>query len=548
MGHVEVAHVSHTLPNGRVLLDDVSFRVGDGVTAALVGPNGAGKTTLLRLIAGDLTAQQGTVSHSGGLGVMRQFIGGIRDSTTVHELLLSVAPPRIREAAAAVEAAELVLMERDDEPAQIRYANALATWGDAGGHDAEIHWDACCVAVLGVPYDSCRWRLVTTLSGGEQKRLVLEALLRGPDAVLLLDEPDNYLDVPGKQWLEERLRETTKTVLLVSHDRELLNRAAERIVTVESRHVWIHGGLFETYAQARRNRNDRLEELRRRWDDEHAKIKQLVTELRTKASYNDGMASRYQAAQTRLRKFERAGPPEVAPRDQNIKMRLRGGRTGRRAVICENLELTGLMRPFDSEIWYGERVAILGSNGSGKSHFLRLLMAVADDLPHGAIPAEPVAHHGVARLGARVSPGLFAQTHARPDLAGRTPCEIVTTEHARLRNDAMNALARYELQHCAEQPFETLSGGQQARVQILLLELGGVTLLLLDEPTDNLDLASAEALQEGLEIYQGTVLAVTHDRWFARSFDRFLVFGADGLVYESPVPVWDETRVARPRR
>jgi ATPase subunit of ABC transporter with duplicated ATPase domains len=548
MGHVEVAHVSHTLPNGRVLLDDVSFRVGDGVTAALVGPNGAGKTTLLRLIAGDLTAQQGTVSHSGGLGVMRQFIGGIRDSTTVHELLLSVSPPRIREAAAAVETAELVLMERDDEPTQICYANALATWGDAGGHDAEIHWDACCVAVLGVPYDSCRWRLVTTLSGGEQKRLVLEALLRGPDAVLLLDEPDNYLDVPGKQWLEERLRETTKTVLLVSHDRELLNRAAERIVTLESRHVWIHGGLFETYALARRNRNDRLEELRRRWDDEHAKIKQLVTELRKKASYNDGMASRYQAAQTRLRKFEGAGPPEVAPRDQNIKMRLRGGRTGRRAVICENLELTGLMRPFDSEIWYGERVAILGSNGSGKSHFLRLLMAVADDLPRGAIPAEPVAHHGVARLGARVSPGLFAQTHARPDLSGRTPCEIVTTEHARLRNDAMNALARYELQHCAEQPFETLSGGQQARVQILLLELGGATLLLLDEPTDNLDLASAEALQEGLEIYQGTVLAVTHDRWFARSFDRFLVFGADGLVYESPVPVWDETRVARPRR
>ena len=548
MGHVEVAHVSHTLPNGRVLLDDVSFRVGDGVTAALVGPNGAGKTTLLRLIAGDLTAQQGTVSHSGGLGVMRQFIGGIRDSTTVHELLLSVSPPRIREAAAAVETAELVLMERDDEPTQIRYANALATWGDAGGHDAEIHWDACCVAVLGVPYDSCRWRLVTTLSGGEQKRLVLEALLRGPDAVLLLDEPDNYLDVPGKQWLEERLRETTKTVLLVSHDRELLNRAAERIVTLESRHVWIQGGLFEPDALARRNPNDRLEELRRRWDDEHAKIKQLVTELRKKASYNDGMASRYQAAQTRLRKFEGAGPPEVAPRDQNIKMRLRGGRTGRRAVICENLELTSLMRPFDSEIWYGERVAILGSNGSGKSHFLRLLMAVADDLPRGAIPAEPVTHHGVARLGARVSPGLFAQTHARPDLAGRTPCEIVTTEHARLRNDAMNALARYELQHCAEQPFETLSGGQQARVQILLLELGGATLLLLDEPTDNLDLASAEALQEGLEIYQGTVLAVTHDRWFARSFDRFLVFGADGLVYESPVPVWDETRVARPKR
>ena len=334
----------------------------------------------------------------------------------------------------------------------------------------------------------------------------------------------------------------------MSHDRELLNRAAESIVTVESRHVWVHGGLFETYAEARRNRNDRLEELRRRWDEEHAKIKQLVTELRRKASYNDGMASRYQAAQTRLRKFEEAGPPEVAPRDQNIKMRLRGGRTGVRAVICENLELTGLMRPFDLGDLLRRARRDIGLQRLGQVTLSAAVDGRRRRSPRGAIPAEPVAHHGVARLGARVSPGLFAQTHARPDLAGRTLCEIVTTEHARLRYDAMNALARYELQHCAEQPFETLSGGQQARVQILLLELGGATLLLLDEPTDNLDLASAEALQEGLEIYQGTVLAVTHDRWFARSFDRFLVFGADGLVYESPVPVWDETRVARPRR
>nr|WP_194737171.1 ATP-binding cassette domain-containing protein [Actinomadura sp. RB99] len=535
------------MPDGRVLLDDVSFRVGDGVTAALVGPNGAGKTTLLRLVAGDLAPQDGTVAHSGGLGVMRQFIGNVRDESSVHDLLLSVAPPRVREAAAAVEAAELAMMERDDEPTQLRYANALAGWGDAGGYEIEVLWDACCVAALGVPYDACRWRETRTLSGGEQKRLALEALLRGPDEVLLLDEPDNYLDVPGKQWLEERLRETAKTVLVVSHDRELLDRCADRIVTVEAGRVWIHGGRFSTYAAARRDRNERLEELRRRWDEEHAKLKELVNTLKTKATVNDGFASRYRAAQTRLRKFEEAGPPETPPRDQSLKMRLRGGRTGKRAVICEDLELTGLMRPFGAEVWFGERVAVLGSNGSGKSHFLRLLAAVAEVLPRGAVPVRPVAHTGVARLGARVVPGLFAQTHARPDLAGRTPCEIVMTEHARLRNDAMNALARYELQFCAEQPFETLSGGQQARLQILLLELGGATLLLLDEPTDNLDLASAEALQEGLESYEGTVLAVTHDRWFARSFDRFLVFGADGSVYEAPEPVWDEARVARPR-
>jgi ATPase subunit of ABC transporter with duplicated ATPase domains len=216
-------------------------------------------------------------------------------------------------------------------------------------------------------------------------------------------------------------------------------------------------------------------------------------------------------------------------------MRLRGGRTAKRAVICSSLELTGLMRPFDLEVWFGERVAVLGSNGSGKSHFLRLLAG------------EPVAHAGSARLGARVVPGWFAQTHSREDLAGRSPLDILMFEHAMLINEAMSALARYELQSCSRQAFGTLSGGPLARLLILLLELAGSTLLLLDEPTDNLDLASAEALQEGLESYAGTVLAATHDRWFARSFDRFVVFGADGGVYESPDPVWDETRVARPR-
>jgi ATPase subunit of ABC transporter with duplicated ATPase domains len=550
VGHVEVAHLSQALPDGRTLLTDASFRVGEGATAALVGPNGAGKTTLLRLIAGDLVPQSGTVTVSGGLGVMRQFIGGIRgaapqdeqslrgmpgDEVTVRDLLVSVAAPRVREAAARLHAAEQAMAERDDERAQLRYAAALADWGDAGGYDAEVLWDACCVAALGISYERGRDRGVGTLSGGEQKRLVLEALLQGPAEVLLLDEPDNYLDVPGKQWLEEQLAQTRKTVLLVSHDRELLANTAQRIVTVEDGNVWVHGGGFATYAQARRDRIDRLDELRRRWDEQHEKLRELVRTLRQKASYNDAMASRYQAAVTRLRKFEEAGPPELAPREQNVRMRLRGGRTGKRAVICEQLELTGLMHRFDLEVWYGDRIAVLGSNGSGKSCFLQLLGGA--DIPH----------QGVARLGARVVPGLFAQTHARPDLAARHPGEILMTEHAMQRNESMAALARYELQHCAQQPFSTLSGGQQARLQILLLELAGVTLLLLDEPTDNLDLASAEALQAGLESYQGTVLAVTHDRWFARSFDRFLVFGSSGDVYASGVPVWDESRVVRPR-
>jgi ATPase subunit of ABC transporter with duplicated ATPase domains len=558
MGHVEVAGVRYELPDGRVLLDEVSFRVGEGAKVALVGANGAGKTTLLRIITGDLVPHAGAVTRSGGLGVMRQMVG--LGSTTVAELLMSVSPLRVRAAAAEVERLELRLMDLDDEPTQMAYATALADFADAGGYEIEVVWDTCCTAALGVSFDRAKYRDLETLSGGEQKRLVLEYLLAGPEQVLLLDEPDNFLDVPGKVWLEGRIRESTKTILFISHDRELLDNTATRVVTVElgaaGNTVWTHPGGFSSYHQARRDRFTRFEELRRRWDEEHAKLKALVLRYKIKAEYNDGLASQYKAAQTRLRKFEEAGPPVAQPREQQVTMRLTGGRTGKRAVVCEQLELTGLMKPFDLEVWYGERVAVLGSNGSGKSHFLRLLAAGGSDpdvehRPVSDTPVAPVRHEGRAKLGARVRPGWFVQTHAHPELMGRTLLEILHRgdehRHGMPREPASRALDRYELAHAADQRFESLSGGQQARFQILLLELSGATLLLLDEPTDNLDVESAEALEEGLERFEGTVLAVTHDRWFARDFDRYLVYGADGSVYESDGPVWDEGRVQRAR-
>lgn len=453
MGHVEAAHLEYYLPDGRVLLGDASFRVGEGAVVALVGANGAGKTTLLRMISGELQPHGGSVTVGGGLGVMPQFVGSVRDERTVRDLLVSVAQPRIREAAAEVDRAEHLIMTVDDEAAQMAYAQALSDWAEARGYEAETVWDMCTMAALGVPYDKAQFREVRTLSGGEQKRLVLEALLRGPDEVLLLDEPDNYLDVPGKRWLEEKLKETRKTVLFVSHDRELLSRAAEKIVSLEpspaGTDVWVHGGGFGTYHDARKERFARFEELKRRWDEEHARLKALVLRLRNQAAISPDMASRYRAMQTRFKKFEEAGPPPEPPREQEITMRLRGGRTGVRAVTCENLELTGLMKPFSLEIYYGERVAVLGSNGSGKSHFLRLLAGDAS-----------VAHTGTWKLGARVLPGHFAQTHAHPELLGRTLVDILWTEHAKDRGGAMSVLRRYELERQGDQPFEKLSGGQ----------------------------------------------------------------------------------------
>ena len=551
MAHIDVQHVTYALPDGRVLLDDVTFRVPDGATAALVGANGAGKTTLMRMMCGDIRPHEGAIVCGGSVAVMRQFIGQMSEGT-VRDLLIGVSPAPLQKASRELDDAELALMESDDEPTQMAYAHAISDYADAGGYDAEVLFDVVTMAAMGETFESIRWRQVSTLSGGEQKRLVLELLLRGNTDILLLDEPDNYLDVPGKTWLEQQLRETTKTVLLISHDRELLNQCASHVVAVElgavGNTVWVHGGGFASFHEARADRFTRLEELRRRWDEEHVKLKELVFSLKVKAKFNDGLASRYQAAQTRLRKFEEAGPPIAVPKEQSVRMRLTGGRTAKRAVVCESLELTGLTRPFDGEVWFGERLAVLGANGSGKSHLLRLLALGGSDpdiehQPVGEVEILPVLHTGSARLGARVRPGWFAQTHVRPDLSGRTLLDILHRGDARRsglpREQAARVLDRYELAGASEQDFDTLSGGQQARFQILLLELSGATMLLLDEPTDNLDIASAEALEDGLNRFEGTVVAVTHDRWFTRGFDRFWVFRADGRVEETPEPVWE---------
>jgi ATPase subunit of ABC transporter with duplicated ATPase domains len=525
VGALEVSRLGFTFPGGATLFDDVSFRVGDGQHVALVGANGAGKTTLVRLLAGDETGHTGTIAVDGRLGVMRQFIGSVRDDTTVRDLLVSLSPPPVRDAARVLVAAERTNDEAPSAASGMRLAEAWTAWGDVGGYEAEVLWSTCTTAALRAPLENVGARRLGTLSGGEQKRLALELLLRSTDDVLLLDEPDNYLDVPGKEWLTEALNGTRKTVLFVSHDRQLLSDVAHRVVTLEARTAWTHGGSFATWHDARQARLARLDEEHRRWQEERKRMEDQVRELRRQLTMSDAAASRLRATQSKIRRHEAAAPPE-RPKDQSVVMRLGGDRTGKRAIVVEDLSMPGLVDGFSTEVLFGERVGVLGLNGTGKSHFFRLLAG------------EAVAHTGRWALGARVVPGFFSQTHEHPELHGRRLVEVLLDAGLGL-GPAMAALRRYELTGAAQQPFETLSGGQQARLQILLLELTGATLLLLDEPTDNLDVASAEALEDALRTFTGTVLAVTHDRWFMRSFDRFLVFRRDGSVVESLHPSYD---------
>jgi ATPase subunit of ABC transporter with duplicated ATPase domains len=541
MGAIEVNGIAYRLPTGRLLFDDVSFRVGEGITAALVGDNGAGKSTLFKIITGVLNADEGSTSVSGGLGVMPQLLTGAAKkveendtalaslglNATVADALKVVSPKRIQEAMKHVEACELAMMEDESEEIQMKYAHALAEYADAGGYDNEILWDVCCQAAVGMEYEKCKFRELKTLSGGQAKRLILEALLRGPDQVLLLDEPDNYLDVPAKNWLEDQLKASSKTILLISHDRTLLTRAADRIITIEGGTSWVHGKGFGTYYEARQERHERLGELLKRWEDEHQRLKDLVQTLHMQTKSSPAMAPKYRAMQTRLKRFEEAGAPQAPPPPQRLKMKLKGGRTAVRAIVCKDLQLTDLTKPFDMELFYGERVAFLGGNGTGKSHFLRLLGG-----------DETVRHTGDWKLGSRVVPGWFAQTHDHPEWSRKTLTEILWEEKSLQIAAAVGTLSRYGLGAQSDQLFLTLSGGQQARFQICLLELSGATLLLLDEPTDNLDITSSEALEAALDVFDGTVLTVTHDRWFVQNFDRFFLLDKEGNVKEVQEPVW----------
>ena len=521
-GYVSAANLAVAHPGGDLLFSGVTFTVSPGRHVGLVGANGVGKSTLLRALAGELTPDDGEISVGGRLLTMAQDVGVDDGAETVRALLVGLAPHALRRAGERMVAAERALAAGDDA-AGVALGEAIGDWSELGGYGLEASWDRSCRRIVRASFDELAERPAVTLSGGERKRLVLDVLFASDADVLLLDEPDNFLDVPAKRELERTLAATKKTVLVISHDRAFLSSAVDSILTLEGNGTWLHGGSYATYPEARAERQRRLGDAVKQWNAEEARLRELLRLFKERAKYAPVWAKKADAMETRWRRWVDEGPPPAPVVDQEIRVRLRGGDSARRVLALDDVGLDGLFFPFSDEIHLGERVGIIGPNGGGKTHLMRLL--AGDEQPDD----------GAIVRGPRVSTGFFSQLGDRAGFVGRNVLEIVQQRVGTLEK-AMNALARYRLVEAARRSYDTLSGGQKARLEILCQELEGHNLLLLDEPTDNLDIDSCEALEDALDGFEGTVVAVTHDRAFLRRMDRFLMILHDGEVLALPDP------------
>lgn len=518
---------------GNPVFREIDLEIIEGERIGLVGENGGGKSTLFKLLAGLEDPTEGVISRRRNLtiGYLSQEVDPGQSHKTVFEavsevtqelvdlpILLSQLEARMAdpEVAADPDAMAAILDE---------YGKAQERFEALGGYTLEHKVETVLHGLGFGPawYD----QELGTLSGGEKKLVNLARILIKMPDLLLLDEPDNHLDLEAKAWLEQYIQSYPGTVLIISHDRRLLDRAVKKIFELEDGKISFYAGNYSYYFEERQRRLLKEYELYTLQQNEIKRLEASMRQLKGWAKLSDKMASRaeYMAKRVEQARQEAIDRP-ILIRDK-IKVNLDPDRSGKKVLEVKGLSKSfngqELFEPFDFTILYGERVGIVGANGSGKTTLLKTMLEM--------IPADA----GTVKIGASVVVGYYAQEQETLPFDS-TPLDFVRRIKPMNEPQAISFL--HGLLFSFEDintPIRRLSGGEKSRLQLARLMLTDANFLLLDEPTNNLDIASVEVLEAALGEFEGTILTVSHDRYFLdKIVTRILAIGDDGRVRVYP--------------
>ena len=518
---------------GNPVFNEVDLEIIEGERIGLVGENGSGKSTLFKLMAGLDTPNSGVISRRRNLtiGYLAQEVDPRLDNKTIYQAVSETStelvelPEMLRELEAQM--ADPDITSDPDEMSRVleEYGKAQERFEALGGYTIGHRVETVLNGLGFDPFEHTQ--LVGRLSGGEKKLVNLARILIEMPDLVLLDEPDNHLDLNAKAWLEQYIQGYPGTVLIISHDRHLLDRAVKKIFELEDGAISEYAGNYSFYFEERRQRLLKQQEM---YSLQQAEIKRLEASMRQLKSWskmNSKFAGRAEYMAKRVEKArEEAVNRPVLDRDK-IKVDLDADRSGKKVLEIKRLSKSFgervLFEPFDFTLLYGERVGIVGANGSGKTTLLRTMM----DL----IPATT----GTVKIGASVVLGYYAQEQETLPFES-TPLDFVRRLKKMTEPQAISFLRGLLFSYeDLRTPIRQLSGGEKSRLQMARLMLTEANFLLLDEPTNNLDIVSTEVLEAALQEFEGTVLTVSHDRYFLdKIVNKIIAIGNDGCVRVYP--------------
>ena len=532
---IAVSNLSKEFEVGKKILDGLTFQVDQGERVGLLGKNGAGKTTLFKMLTGELDWDEGEihVAPGKGLGLISQ-IPVYPPEYTVEDVL-QTAFQRLHDIEKELE--ELTgRMAGDSDPALLRRYDALSAAFEAGGgYDTATPLNKVCNGLL-ISQDM-RGQLFSSLSGGEKTRVNLARLILEDTDILLLDEPTNHLDLRATEWLEEYLDKYKGTVLAISHDRWFLDRVVKRVIEIQDGKAEFYAGNYSFYVEEKERR---YQEKLKQYEKEQAKIEQLekaAEQLRVWAY--SGMDKTFKRAQSMEKRIERMRTTDKPTKERRLDIKF-GEREFRGDEV---LTIKELKKSFDGrtlfdhvnlEVVGGERIALLGDNGTGKSTLLKILLK------------EEEPDSGKLKMGPTVKVGYLPQIihFSHPE---RNLVDTMIYDQDCSTQTARNRLAAFNFRgEDVFKPVSALSGGEQSRLRLCMLMDEKINLLILDEPTNHLDIASREWIEEAVADYEGNLLFVSHDRYFIKQFATRIWMLEDGHITDFR-GTFEEFRAARER-